>query len=70
MNLLGMTIIPSELARDIRTEFKVARCGRRDKKRKRWYVQRIEINRPGCWQIGSDTLVMHPDLIAKLPRNY
>lgn len=64
----GLKIVPHTLARDIRTEFKVTRWSARDKKRKGWRVMRIDINRPGCWQIG-DTLFMHPELIAKLPRS-
>jgi len=63
----GLQIIASPLARDVRTEFKVARWPLR-KKRSSWMVQRIEINRPGCWQVG-DTLYMHPELIAKLRAN-
>lgn len=65
--MLGLKIVPHTLARDVRTEFKVARCGPYNRKRKRYYVLRVEINRPGCWQVG-DTLYMHPELIAKLPR--
>lgn len=65
-DFMGLKIVPHELARDVRTVFKVTRWQTRDKKRKNWRVTRIEINRPGCLQIG-DTLYMHPDLIAKLP---
>ena len=60
----GVQIISSPLAREIRTEFKVAAWPTR-KKRKGWMVQRVEINRPGCYRMG-DMLVMHPDLIARL----
>ena len=67
MNLLGMKIIPHSLAREVRTEFKVTRHAARDKKRKNWRVLRVEINRPGCYQVGN-VLYMHPELIAKLPR--
>lgn len=66
-SLFGIKIVPHLLARDRRTEFKVARCGPPGKKRRRYFVQCIDIDRPGCWQIGG-TLYMHPDLIAKLPR--
>jgi hypothetical protein len=66
MILLGLKIVPHPLARDVRVEFKVTRWATRDKKRKNWRVMRIEINRPGCYQVG-DRLYMHPDLIAKLP---
>lgn len=65
--LLGMKIVAHPLARDKRTEFKVTRWMTRDKKRKNWRVMRVEIDRPGCWQCG-DTLYMHPELIAKLPK--
>lgn len=64
--LLGLRIIPHLLARDIRTEFKVARWSVKNKRRKNWRVVRVEINRPGCWRVG-DTLYMHPELIARLP---
>ena len=67
MRLLGMNIVAHPLARDVRIEFKVMRWATRKKKRKNWRVMRIEINRPGCYQVGN-TLYMHPDLIAKLPR--
>lgn len=67
MNLLGLKIVPHKLARDVRTEFRVERCGPVWKRRKRYIVRRVEINRPGCYQMG-DTLFMHPELIAKLPR--
>lgn len=61
----GMKIVPHELARDVRTEFKAVTWATRDKKRRNWRVMRLEINRPGCWQVG-DTFYMHPELIAKL----
>ena len=64
--MLGLKIVPNTLARDVRTEFKVARCEPYNRKRKRYYVQRIEINRAGCWRVG-DTLYMHPELIAAMP---
>lgn len=60
----GLRIITNTLAREVRTEFKVAPWPTR-KKRRGWKVQRIEINRPGCYRMG-DTLVMHPDLYEKL----
>ena len=63
----GIKIVPHPLAREVRTEFKIARWPLR-KRRSSWMVQRVEINRPGCLQIG-DTLYMHPDLVAKLPRS-
>ena len=66
MNLLGMKIVPHPLAREVRTEFKVKRHATRDKKRKNWRVLQVEINRPGCYQVGN-VLYMHPELIAKLP---
>ena len=62
--LLGLKIVSHPLARDVRTEFKVACCGPR-RKRGRYCVKRIEINRPGCVQV-DDTLYMHPELVAKL----
>ena len=65
--MLGLKIVPHTLARDVRTEYKVTTWATRDKKRKNWRVMRIEIDRPGCWQVGN-TLYMHPELIAKLPR--
>ena len=64
--MLGLKIVPHLMARDRRTEFKVVRWSERRKKRKNWRVIRVEIDRPGCWQVG-DTLYMHPELIAKLP---
>ena len=66
--MLGLKIVPHLLARDRRTEFRVTRwAAGKTKRRKNWRVLRVEIDRPGCWQVG-DTLYMHPDLIAKLPR--
>lgn len=65
--MLGLKIVPHTLAREVRTEFKVMRWMTRDKKRKNWRVLRVEINRPGCYQVGN-TLYMHPDLVAKLPK--
>jgi hypothetical protein len=66
-SLHGLQIVPSTFAREIRTEFKVERWSARGKRRKAWRVTRVEINRPGCLQVGR-TLYMHPELIAKLPR--
>ena len=64
--MLGLKIVPHPLAIDKRTEFKVAPWpGSNRKRRKNWRVMRIEITRPGCWQVGN-TLYMHPDLVAKL----
>lgn len=63
---LGLNIVPTWLARDVRTEFKVTRWSTRNKKRKNWRVMKITIDRPGCYQSGN-TLFMHPDLIALLP---
>lgn len=62
--LLGMRIVTTPMARDIRTEFKVQRLGG-NRRRKRWFVQRVEINRPAVLQSGN-TLFMHPDLFALL----
>ena len=66
-SLLGLKSAPTPMARDKRTEFRVVRWSTRRKKRKNWRVLRVEIDLPSCWQVG-DTLYMHPDLIAKLPR--
>ena len=66
MDYFGMKIVPHMLAREVRTEFKVARWPLR-KKRRNWMVRRIDIDRPGCLRVG-DTIYMHPELIAKLPR--
>lgn len=60
----GMRIITNPLAREVRTEFKVTPWPLR-KRRKSWMVRRVEINRPGCYALG-DTLVMHPELYAKI----
>ena len=67
LGMLGLKIVPHFLARDVRTEYKVTRWMTRDKKRKNWRVLKVEINRPGCYQVG-DVIYMHPELIAKLPR--
>lgn len=61
---LGLNIVSHPLAREVRTEFKVARWPSR-KRRRNWYVLRIDIDRPGCFQSG-DTLYMHPDLVEQL----
>lgn len=59
----GLQIVSSPLVRDVRTIFEVVRWSERPKRRKNWKVQRIEIDRPGCYQIG-DVFYMHPDLVA------
>lgn len=61
----GMRVVQHPLAREIRTEFKVQRL-HGNRRRKRWFVQRVEIKRPGCFVMGDGTVLMHPDLFAKL----
>jgi hypothetical protein len=63
MSMFGLNIVPSIMAREIRTTFKVSRWPGRSKKRNGWRVERVEINRPGAWQAGN-TIYMHPELIA------
>ena len=65
--LFGMRIVSHELARDRRTLFQVTPWGARKKKRKGWRVTEVTIDRPACFKVG-DTLYMHPELIAKLPK--
>lgn len=66
MSLLGFTIIPHPLAREVRDEFRVERC-QIPKRRRRWRVVKHRIDRPGAYQCG-DVIYMHPELVAKLPR--
>ncbi len=63
----GLFVVATEMARDVRTEFRVARCGRWNRKRKRYFVERIEINRPGCYKAGN-RLYMHPTLVENLKK--
>lgn len=66
MLMNGLTIVPHTLAREVRTEYRVTRwAAGHDKKRKNWRVMRVEINRPGAYQIGN-TIYMHPELVEKL----
>ncbi len=68
-SLLGLHIVPHPLAREVRVEFKVCRWSPGKKKRRNnWRVMRVEINRPGCYRVGN-TIYMHPELVAKLPRS-
>lgn len=64
--LLGMRVVSSLLARDVRDEFRVERNPIK-KRRRGWLVVKHRIDRPGCYRVG-DTLYMHPDLIARLQR--
>lgn len=67
--MFGLNIVPSTLAREVRTECRVTRwAAGRDKKRKNWRVMRVEIDRPGAYQIGN-TIYMHPELVEKLRAN-
>ena len=64
--LNGISIVPHMFAREVRTEYRVTRwMAGKDKKRKNWRVMRVEINRPGAYQIGN-TIYMHPELVEKL----
>jgi hypothetical protein len=63
--LLGFRIVPATMARDRCVEFKLERWTSKAKRRKNWRVVRVEIDRPGCYQVGN-TLYMHPELIARL----
>jgi hypothetical protein len=68
MSLFGLKVVESDLARERRTEFKVATWATRDKKRRNWRVLRVEIDRPGCFQVGS-TLFVHPELARSLTKS-
>jgi hypothetical protein len=65
MDLLGLRIVPHIFAREVRTEYRVMTWAARDKKRKNWRVERVDINRPSCF-IAGNTAYMHPEVIAKL----
>ncbi len=60
----GIEIIPHQLAREVRDEWRVERHPF-PKKRKQWRVVKHHVDRPGCFQIGTK-LFMHPDLVAQL----
>ena len=64
--MFGLKIVPHTLAREVRDEWRVEKHPI-PKRRRKWRVVKHHIDRPGCFQMG-DTLYMHPDLIAKLPR--
>lgn len=66
MYLLGLKIVPHQLAREVRDEWRVERHSTR-KKRRNWRAVKRRIDRPGAFQVG-DVIYMHPDLVAKLPK--
>lgn len=66
MSFFGIKIVPHMLARDIRDEWKVERNPIK-KRRRNWRVVKYHIDRPGAFMAG-DVCFMHPELIAKLPR--
>lgn len=61
----GLRIVSTPLAVDVHTEFRVSRCGPYDRKRKRYFVERIEIRKPGRWKAGN-VLYVHPKLVEQL----
>lgn len=67
MEPLGLRIVPHMFAREVRTEYRVMTWATRDKKRKNWRVERVDISRTGCF-IAGNTAYMHPEVIAKLSR--
>lgn len=60
----GLQIVPQPLAVDVVTEFRLAR---RNSRRKRWFVERVETRRPACWKVGN-VLYVHPTLLERLKR--
>ena len=61
----GLHIVATEMAVDVKVEYRVSRCGPYDRKRKRYYVERVETRKPGCWKAG-DVLYMHPTRVERL----
>lgn len=61
----GLRIVSTPMAMDVRTEFRVSRYGRWNRKRRRYFVERIEIRKPGFYQVGN-ALYMHPTLVEQL----
>ncbi len=62
----GLTIVPHLLARDVRDEFRIQCCCIR-KRRRNWRVVKHRIDKPSAYQCGN-TIYMHPELVAALPR--
>ena len=62
--LLGLQIVYSPVAREVRTWFTVERTAIK-KRRRGWRVVKHHIDRPGCYRMGN-TLVMHPDVYAAI----
>lgn len=66
IEMFGLKIVPHFLAREIRDEYRMERSAI-PKRRKAWRVIKHRIDRPCAFQAGN-TIYMHPDLVAKLPK--
>lgn len=66
MYLNGMQIVPHQLAREVRDEWRVEK-NPIQKRRRGWRVVKHRIDRPGAYQIGN-VIYMHPDLFSELQR--
>lgn len=64
-NFSGLRIVTSPLARQWHTEYRVERCVVR-KRRRGYMVRKHEWSTPGCYQLTDGTLVIHPELAARL----
>ena len=63
--LHGLRVIVNPLIVEVKIQHDLVQNVKR--RRKRWSVQRIKSERPGCYQIG-DTLVMHTDIYNAIPK--
>lgn len=62
--LNGLTVVPHELAREVRDVFEVERAPGRPRRR-RWIVVKRRIDRPCALIVGS-VVYVHPELMQRL----
>lgn len=64
-HLLGLKVVSSPYAREIRDEYRVERVPI-PKRRRRWRVVKHHIDRPCAYILTGGTAVLHPELLAAL----
>ena len=64
MYMHGLKIVPHQLAREVRDEWRVEKHPTQ-KRRRQWRVVKHHIDRPGAYKMGS-TIYMHPELVDLL----
>ena len=62
--MFGMNVVSTQMAREVRTEWRVERHPTK-KRRKQWRVVKHEINRPCAYQSGN-TIYAHPAVIEQM----